>query len=122
MKTSPLSFAPSRRWPAAAATLALAGALSTLLLAAPTGLVHSNPLSPAQSPVVVPVETAPVETILDHPGVPDAWQVWPMLMSHAYATLDVASFYFSNSGKPPGADDRRHRGGRRTRRAGAGAE
>jgi phosphatidylserine/phosphatidylglycerophosphate/cardiolipin synthase-like enzyme len=42
------------------------------------------------------VETAPVGTTLNHPGVPDAWELWPEMMDGAKARLDVASFYFSN--------------------------
>jgi phosphatidylserine/phosphatidylglycerophosphate/cardiolipin synthase-like enzyme len=37
-----------------------------------------------------------VETILDHPDVPDAWQVWPEMIGRAGGTLDVAGFYFSD--------------------------
>jgi len=42
------------------------------------------------------VETAPVGTTLDHPGIPDAWELWPEMMDGAKTRLDVASFYFSN--------------------------
>ena len=39
------------------------------------------------------VETAPIETSLNHPDIPDAKDVWPELVSHAQHTLDLAVFY-----------------------------
>ncbi len=50
----------------------------------------------AAGPAVTLVETAPVETSLDHPGVPEAYRVWPEMMGGATERLDVASFYVSN--------------------------
>ncbi len=48
-------------------------------------------------PPVELVETWPVETDLDSPGIPDAHRVWPDLIDHARETLDVAQFYLSDS-------------------------
>jgi phosphatidylserine/phosphatidylglycerophosphate/cardiolipin synthase-like enzyme len=48
-------------------------------------------------PGLVLVESSPVETTLDHPEIPDAWQVWPEMVNGATRTLDVAQFYVSNA-------------------------
>ena len=45
------------------------------------------------------VETAPVETTLDHPDVPEAYQVWLEMFGGATRSLDVAEFYLSD--RPP---------------------
>src|SRR5687768_18107331 len=42
------------------------------------------------------VESAPVETVLDHPDLRDAWQVWPEMIDRAQKTLDFAEFYASD--------------------------
>ena len=42
------------------------------------------------------VESAPVETVLDHPDLRDAWQVWPEMIDGAKKTLDIAQFYASD--------------------------
>lgn len=42
------------------------------------------------------VESAPVETVLDHPDIRDAWQVWPEMIDRAKQTLDFAEFYASD--------------------------
>ena len=41
------------------------------------------------------VESAPVETTLDHPDLRDAWQVWPEMIARATARIDLAQFYAS---------------------------
>jgi len=43
------------------------------------------------------VESAPVETTLDHPDIPDAHDVWPAMIGGAARTLDIATFYISNA-------------------------
>ncbi len=43
------------------------------------------------------VETAPVETTLDHPAIPDAFQVWPAMIDAARQSLDIAEFYVSDA-------------------------
>jgi phosphatidylserine/phosphatidylglycerophosphate/cardiolipin synthase-like enzyme len=45
------------------------------------------------------VESAPLETSLDHPDIPDAYQVWPAMIRGAERSLDVAQFYLSDA--PP---------------------
>ena len=57
-------------------------------------LLAGTPL--AGTTAVSLVETAPVETTLDHPDVPDAWRVWPEMIDGARERLDLAGFYFSN--------------------------
>lgn len=42
------------------------------------------------------VETAPVETTLDHPDLRDAHVVWPEMIGRAQKTLDFAEFYASD--------------------------
>ena len=42
------------------------------------------------------VETAPIETTLDHRELRDAWNVWPEMIGRAEATLDLGHFYASN--------------------------
>ncbi len=43
------------------------------------------------------VESAPVETSLDHPDVRDAADVWPEMIDRARQTLDFAQFYASDA-------------------------
>jgi phosphatidylserine/phosphatidylglycerophosphate/cardiolipin synthase-like enzyme len=43
------------------------------------------------------VESAPIETNLDHPDIPDAYEVWPAMIRGATRTLDIAEFYVSNA-------------------------
>ena len=70
--------------------------LSLLLLA---GLAGAPLQAASPDSVLQLVETAPVETTLDHPDIPDAWQVWPQMIDGAGKTLDFAEFYAST---PPG--------------------
>jgi len=42
------------------------------------------------------VESVPVETVLDHPDLRDAWQVWPEMIDRSQKTLDFAEFYASD--------------------------
>ncbi len=57
--------------------------LALLSLAAPPAAAGSLSL----------VETAPVETSLDHPGIPEAHEVWLELIEGAQQRLDIAQFY-----------------------------
>jgi len=41
------------------------------------------------------VESAPVETSLDHPDLRDAWEVWPQMIARAEARVDLGEFYAS---------------------------
>src|SRR5262245_10955705 len=43
------------------------------------------------------VESAPIETSLDHPDIPDAADVWPAMIAGAKRSLDVAQFYVSDA-------------------------
>jgi phosphatidylserine/phosphatidylglycerophosphate/cardiolipin synthase-like enzyme len=61
----------------------------------------------AQTEVLEIVESAPVETVLDHPDLRDAWQVWPEMIGRAQKTLDFAEFYASDDpASPPGHTSR----------------
>lgn len=42
------------------------------------------------------VESSPIETPLDHPGIPDAYEVWPAMFAAATTTIDLAEFYASD--------------------------
>jgi phosphatidylserine/phosphatidylglycerophosphate/cardiolipin synthase-like enzyme len=42
------------------------------------------------------VETAPVETTLDHPALRDAAEVWPEMIAAARRSIDLGQFYASN--------------------------
>lgn len=68
--------------------------LSAGLACATPGPVSS---SVAAGPELVLVESSPVETAMDHPDIPEAWQVWPEMINAATRTLDVAQFYVSNT-------------------------
>ena len=43
------------------------------------------------------VETFPIETLLDHPELPDAHDVWPAMIGAAERSLDFAEFYASSA-------------------------
>src|SRR6187200_643354 len=59
-------------------------------------LLTSIPLRAGAQEVFELVESAPVETVLDHPDIRDAWQVWPEMIDGAKKTLDFAEFYASD--------------------------
>ncbi|HEX9101887.1 MAG TPA: phospholipase D-like domain-containing protein [Polyangia bacterium] len=52
---------------------------------------------PAAAAVVELVETAPVETSLDHADLPEAADVWRALIGGARRTIDLAEFYVSSA-------------------------
>ena len=43
------------------------------------------------------MESAPIETTLEHPDVLQAYEVWPEMIRGATRTLDIAQFYVSNA-------------------------
>ncbi len=60
--------------------------------------------APATAPPVAPspvelVESAPVETTLDHPEVPNASDVWVQMIDGARRSLDIGAFYISDAPK-----------------------
>jgi len=79
----------------------------SFLLAAALACVHASPPAPSSPLKLVEsadsalelVETAPVETTLDHAEIRDAWQVWPEMIRQATARIDLAEFYASD--EPP---------------------
>jgi len=57
-----------------------------------------SPTAPAAEPAVVElVETAPVETTLDHADIREAAVVWPEMIDAAKKTVDLAEFYASDA-------------------------
>jgi len=54
--------------------------------------------APARAePVVELVETAPVETTLDHADIPEAADVWRAMIAGARRTIDLAEFYVAET-------------------------
>ena len=47
------------------------------------------------------VETAPVETTLDIPGIRNTHEVWMQMIKGARSTLDIETFYFSSEAGEP---------------------
>jgi phosphatidylserine/phosphatidylglycerophosphate/cardiolipin synthase-like enzyme len=56
------------------------------------------PAPPSQraAPAIELVETAPIETLLDHPELREAADVWLEMIAGAHASIDLAQFYASN--------------------------
>jgi phosphatidylserine/phosphatidylglycerophosphate/cardiolipin synthase-like enzyme len=62
------------------------------------GRAPATPAPAASAPAAIElVESAPVETTLDHADLRDAADVWPALVDGARRTLDVAQFYASEA-------------------------
>jgi phosphatidylserine/phosphatidylglycerophosphate/cardiolipin synthase-like enzyme len=85
-------------------------ALGALLFALP--VAACDPLPPPARPLPAPVasatprqepgtallvESAPIETTLDHPDIPNADEVWVDMIRGAAERIDVAQFYVSNA-------------------------
>jgi phosphatidylserine/phosphatidylglycerophosphate/cardiolipin synthase-like enzyme len=64
-------------------------------LALLVGLAAASCLS-APEPELVLVETAPVETDLDHADLPETHEVWPAMIRGARERIDLAHFYASD--------------------------
>jgi phosphatidylserine/phosphatidylglycerophosphate/cardiolipin synthase-like enzyme len=77
-------------------TPAARAALITLALIAGCGTVPppSAPAAPAAG--IELVETAPIETTLDHPDLREAADVWLEMIAGARGSIDLAQFYASN--------------------------
>lgn len=73
-----------------------------LLALAPLALLA--PIPAAAQEAFELVESSPVETVLDHPDIRDAWQVWPEMIDRAGKTLDIAELYASDD---PGSKESR---------------
>ena len=68
------------------------------LLIALLACTHAPPLErPAPGPIEL-VESEPVETALDRPGLREAWQVWPEMIAGAQARIDFAEMYAVDEG------------------------
>ncbi|WNG21439.1 phosphatidylserine/phosphatidylglycerophosphate/cardiolipin synthase family protein [Cystobacter fuscus] len=68
----------------------------SLACTTPTRAVHPTP-RPTDGPELVLVESSPVEARMDHPDIPDAWEVWPDMVNGATRSIDLAEFYLSNA-------------------------
>ncbi|MDB4942948.1 MAG: Phospholipase D/Transphosphatidylase precursor [Labilithrix sp.] len=82
---------PPRALPAV--VLALAA-----LAAALAGCMHRQAAAPDAAPrdVIELVESAPLETTLDHADIPDASDVWVAMIDRATRAIDFAEFYASD--------------------------
>jgi phosphatidylserine/phosphatidylglycerophosphate/cardiolipin synthase-like enzyme len=47
------------------------------------------------------VESAPLETTLDHSDIRDAFEIWPQMIDHAARSIDLSHFYASEIEKEP---------------------
>lgn len=58
---------------------------------------HAGPPLAADAPLPAGTlelaESYPVETSLDDPGIPDAWQTWMTMIGQARQRIDIAQFY-----------------------------
>jgi phosphatidylserine/phosphatidylglycerophosphate/cardiolipin synthase-like enzyme len=66
---------------------------------APQGAIAPLAAPNAGSAAIELVETAPIETTLDHPDVANADAVWVAMIDGAQRTLDFAEFYASEAGE-----------------------
>jgi phosphatidylserine/phosphatidylglycerophosphate/cardiolipin synthase-like enzyme len=61
------------------------------------GDVRQGAREPVEEPAIALVESAPLETTLDHPDVRDAADVWPEMIDAAKRSIDFAEFYASEA-------------------------
>ncbi|MEC7519484.1 MAG: phospholipase D-like domain-containing protein [Myxococcota bacterium] len=61
--------------------------------AAPEPVTPEPAVASPSPPALTLVESWPVETSLDHPGIPDAPALWPQLIGEASSSLDMLFFY-----------------------------
>ncbi len=79
---------------ALAAAFAAVGAAGFIAAAAPARADSTSPI--AGYPDFEIVESAPIETTLDHPNIRNATEVWIEMIRGARKTLDFAEFYASS--------------------------
>jgi len=75
-------------------------AFRTLTLGAGFAVLLTGPMAPgacAAPPSIQLVETFPIETSLDNPDIPEAFEVWVAMIDGATSSLDFAEFYASDS-------------------------
>jgi phosphatidylserine/phosphatidylglycerophosphate/cardiolipin synthase-like enzyme len=70
--------------------------VSILLLLSQAPPVAAPPAAPSAGPIVELVESAPVETTLDHADIRNADVVWKEMIDGAKTALDFAEFYVSD--------------------------
>ena len=75
--------------------------MKRLLLAVLVACVGARPLAATPTRMAPPnvelVESAPLETTLDHPNIPNAADVWLDMIRGARSSIDLAEFYISDS-------------------------
>jgi phosphatidylserine/phosphatidylglycerophosphate/cardiolipin synthase-like enzyme len=69
-----------------------------ILVALPIAVACARPAAVQAQPAgqVDLVESAPIETTLQHPDIAQAYQVWPEMIAGASRALDIAEFYVSD--------------------------
>ncbi|APR85643.1 Cardiolipin synthetase [Minicystis rosea] len=72
-------------------------ALFSLVFLMGVGCTPPAASAPRAEGEIVLVESGPIETNLDHPDIPEAYEVWPAMIAGATRTLDIAEFYLSNA-------------------------
>ncbi len=103
MRRTPPRFASLASVASRASLAARAIACSALVLAACRGTapapapIKAPPAASASPDAIELVESAPVETTLNHADVRDAADVWPEMIAAARATLDIAQFYVADA-------------------------
>ena len=71
------------------------GRVTRLLLFVATLVLAAS--ARAAPPAVELVETAPIETTLDHADIPEAADVWLQMIAGAQRTIDLAEFYVTSA-------------------------
>lgn len=81
------------------ARLSTALVIAIALAAAPAAAAEGRgaPAADAPAPPVELVETAPVETTLDHADLPEAADVWCAMIAGARRSIDLAEFYAAST-------------------------
>ncbi len=82
-----------------AAALAVALSLGLAAGCAATPKRPAGPHSYEPDSKLILVESAPIETTLDNPDVPNAYEVWVEMIGSATRSVDIAQFYTSD--EPP---------------------
>lgn len=66
------------------------------LAAAPAGAPSAAPVGSTSGLSIQLVESFPIETILDHPDIPEAYDTWKTMIDGAVRSLEFAEFYASS--------------------------
>jgi phosphatidylserine/phosphatidylglycerophosphate/cardiolipin synthase-like enzyme len=93
-----VAASPAAAGAAAVGAPGVAAAAPPAATAAPAGCPPLPAAAPAGTPLppIELVETAPIETALDHVDLPEACSVWLAMIHGARTSIDLAQFYASN--------------------------